>query len=108
MLRELSCSAPDGVFTDGFQACGSTRAMRRSAQLKVRFCGSCWKEKCDCLRVYSTWPPVSPPPSSVKTNHELGAAIIPQYSPKDYVLDLLPSADDGGSNFAIPWRPRRT
>ncbi|KAF9781569.1 hypothetical protein BJ322DRAFT_1076985 [Thelephora terrestris] len=56
-------------------ACGSTRAMRRSAQLKVRFCGSCWKE-------------------NVKTSHELGAALMPKFSPKDYVLDLLPSSDD--------------
>ena len=70
--------------------------MRRSTQLKVRFCGSCWKEKYGCVPARLIRPHPSP---SVQTSHELGAAIVPLHSPKDFVLDLLPSADDGKRSF---------
>lgn len=71
--------------------------MKRSIQLKVRLCGSCWKEKYVCVRMCLTVKLTLS--SSVKTNHEIGAALVPGYFPEYFVLDLLPSADDGGSTL---------
>lgn len=85
-----------------FQACGGGRAIKHSAQLKVRFCGSCWKEKYVRAHVDLTVSLILLP--SVKTNRELEAG----YHPEVFVLDLLPSADDGGSTFAVLRRPERT
>lgn len=79
--------------------------MKRSAQLKVRFCGSCWKEKCVRVRVHlATNLTLSP---SVKTSNELGAALVVGYA-RDFILDLLPSADDGRSTFTVSQRTERS
>lgn len=75
--------------------------MKHSAQLKVRFCGHCWKEKsvaCLCSVAFLTIL------FSVKTNYELEAALIPGNLPKEFVLDLLPSSDDGRFYFAVSHR----
>lgn len=40
-------------------------------------------------------------PSSVKTNHELKAALVPDKWNKSFGLGLLPSADDGRSDWAV-------
>jgi len=48
MFCEWPYTTPRRFVTHGFQACGAVRAMKHSAQLKVRFCGNCWKEKSVC------------------------------------------------------------
>lgn len=93
MFRERSYGTLGRFAAHGFQACGAVRAMKHSAQLKVRFCGNCWKEKSVCTSFHLTHK--SHPPLSVKTNHELKGALIPNKWNKGFGLDLLPSADDG-------------
>lgn len=76
--------------------------MKHSAQLRVRFCGNCWKEKYASMPAYS--PQISSPPSSVKTNREFWSTFVPNKWNKDFSLELLPSADDGGSNYTVSLR----
>ena len=66
--------------------------MRHSYQIKVRFCGECWKEKYVYPSAYS--PIISSLPS-VKTNRELWEHFTQNEWNKDFTLDLLPSTNDG-------------
>lgn len=38
---------------------------------------------------------------SVKTNHELKTTLVPNKWNKDFGLELLPSVDDGESNYVV-------
>ena len=40
-------------------------------------------------------------PPSIKTNHELNAALVPNKWNKGFGLELLPSADDGEPNCIV-------
>ena len=72
--------------------------MKHSTQLKVRFCGNCWKEKYACACVFDR---CSHPPSSIKTNRELKGALVPNKWNESFGFDLLPSADDGESTCTM-------
>lgn len=68
--------------------------MKHSAQLKVRFCRSCWREK--YVRLGARLATNLTLTFSVKTTRKLVAAIVGGNISRLLILDLLPSSDDGG------------